>query len=204
MSSTPPTDAAGTTNTIVTQIDFGRQELDKVLVRRADETSVYATLTGDSLRLPQAAFELRDRKLWSFAEDETVSVSVNLGNASRSFERNPAGRWTLGSASQGIVEIAALKELLHRIGSSKVVSWVAEGDAALDRYGFTDLNHKIVIGITRDGSVEPLEIMFGRLSPRYNAYAATRLNNHWVVFEFPATLYQEILRILAEKTDRDG
>lgn len=204
LSGSPIADSLAATNASVARIDFGRQELDKVFVRRADETSVYATLTGDSLRLPEAAFELRDRSLWRFSADETVSVTIQLGEQSQSFERNSAGRWTLGSASQGIVEIAALEELLHRIGQSRAIAWVAQGDTVLNQFGISDLNHRLSIGIRRAGELESIELRFGRLSPRYNAYAATQLNDNWVVFEFSASLYQDILRILATPADRDG
>ena len=59
---------AGDTNSVLVQLFFGTNQNNEVFVRRADEDFVYAVTAEDFNRLPEAAWEFRDRRIWNFNE----------------------------------------------------------------------------------------------------------------------------------------
>ena len=75
----PPTEqitlrsVAGDTNSVFVQLSFGTNQNNEIFVRRADKDFVYAVTAEDFNRLPEAAWEFRDRRLWNFSEADVGS-----------------------------------------------------------------------------------------------------------------------------------
>lgn len=187
----------GATNEPLAQIEFGTNQVDKVFVRRTDENSVYATRLGDSLRLPQAAYLVRDRRVWDFASSNVVSVAISHKGQTQKIQRTASGSWALAPGSQGSVETASFDETLLRLGQLRAESWAARGEDQLARYGFAEKDHKITLELLNGDTTRTLNISFGRLSPLYRPYAVTVLDGQTVIFEFPSRLFADVQRDLS-------
>jgi hypothetical protein len=187
----------GATNEPLAQIEFGTNQVDKVFVRRTDENSVYATRLGDSLRLPQAAYQVRDRRVWDFASSNVISVTINHKGQTQKIQRTAAGSWALAPGSQGTVETASFEETLLRLGQLRAESWAARGEEQLPRYGFAEKDHKITLELMNGDAARTLTLSFGRLSPLYRPYATTVLDGQTLIFEFPSRLFADVQRDLS-------
>lgn len=187
----------GATNETLAQLEFGTNQVDKVYVRRTDENSVYAARLGDSLRLPQAAYQLRDRKIWDFASSNVTSVTISQKGETRKIQRSATGGWVLAPGSQGMVETVSFQETLLRLGQLRAESWVARGEDQLTRYGFTEKDHKLTLELGNGETARTLVLSFGRLSPLYRPYAATVLEGQLIIFEFPSRLFADVQRDLS-------
>ena len=179
-------------------IDFGvTNTAGPVFTRRSDtdETSVDRIKREDFSRLPQVSWQLRDRRIWNFASSNVVSVTVRQKGYTQKFIRNAGGEWILAPGSQGIVNSFALEETLHRMGELRAYWWTGRGQEPDDRYGFKEINHQVQIDVKKDGRIESLSIDFGKASPdSFHPYAAVTLGGVRMVFEFPLTLYYELVR----------
>ncbi len=69
--------AAGNTNAVMVQLLFGATQTNEVYVRRADEDFVYAIPLEDFNQLPEAGWELRDRRIWSFSEADVARITIH-------------------------------------------------------------------------------------------------------------------------------
>jgi hypothetical protein len=171
-------------------------QLDRVLVRRGGEDSVYAVARGEVERLPKAAFELRDRQLWHFAATNVSRISVSQDGRTRNLFRNAKQQWEFAPDSQGILNDFSLEETLHRLGQLRAEAWVAQGADKLATFGIKDQPHTITLTIGNGGQPEVLRLEFGRLSPTRQPYAAVTLDGQPVVFKFPQALHADVLRDL--------
>ena len=183
------TNAAGPTNQVLVQLDFGTNQADRVFVRRADENSVYAVASSAVQRLPQIGFQLRDRRIWSFAATNVNSLTVKLRGQAHKLVRNEAQQWVLAPGSQGTVNIFAVDELLHRLGELSAEVWVGRGTDKLAEYGFAEAAHELVLEVVMGEKTESLTVAFGRASPTLRPYASVTLDGQPTLFEFPLMLY---------------
>src|SRR5262249_53775492 len=87
------------TNSLIAQLNFGTNQQDKVFVRRADESSVYAVKLADFQRLPAASWELRDRQVWNLSENDVARVSIRQGGRTRQLIRTAQYKWSLAPGS---------------------------------------------------------------------------------------------------------
>lgn len=186
-----------TTNQVLAQIALGSNlQLDKTLVRHEGEDSVYAVARGDIERLPKAAFELRERRLWNFTATNVSRISISQEGRVRNLFRNTKQEWEFAPDSQGIINDFSLEETLHRLGQLRAEEWVARGADKLAAFGFKETAHKVSLTLGTDDKPEVLSVEFGRLSPARQPYAVIRLDGQPVIFKFPAALYQDVLRDL--------
>lgn len=185
------TNSAGSlTNSLLAQIEFGTNyQTTNVYVRRSDEKSVYATRLDDRLQLPQAAFELRDRRLWNFTTNNVGSVTISLKGRTHKLSRTATGQWNLPAGALGINGALLLDETIYRLGQLQVVAWIARGDDKLARYGFPEAAHRLSLEIKTGEKTQTLTIEFGQQSPWTTPYAAVMLDGQHVVFGFPARIY---------------
>ena len=179
-------------------IDFGvTNRAGPVFTRHSDtdETSVESIKREDFSRLPQASWQLRDRRIWDFAASNVVAVTVRQKGYTQKFIRNANREWIIAPGTQGFVNSFALEETLHRLGELSAYWWTGRGQEPDDRYGFKDINHQVQIDVQRNGRRESLTIDFGNASPEsFHPYAAVTLGGVRMVFEFPLTLYYELVR----------
>jgi hypothetical protein len=195
------TPAPAGTNQLLLRIDFGTSREGKVFVRRSDENSVYTVRLADALMLPQAAYELRDRRIWSFTTNRVASLTLTAGGVICKLLRNPAGQWSFAPGSQGMVNTFALEELAFRLGQLWSKAWVARGDSGLDQYGIPQVNQQVTLELNGDATPQVLSVAFGARSPSGGPFALATLETGKVVFEFPFEIfhvYQQVLESMAE------
>ena len=191
------TNAAGPTNVVLAQLDFGTNLNDQVFVRRADEDSVYAVRNLDFHYLPSAAWQLRDHRVWNFTTNQVVRVTIQQHGQTRLLVRTPGGDWSLAPGSPGTINPWALEEIMFRLGDMYAMTWVARGAEGRARHGFTGNGHTISIEIKVGDKFQTLTMDFGGPSLLRLPYASTLVDGQPWIFEFPWQLYPDVLRELS-------
>ncbi|MDW7979422.1 MAG: DUF4340 domain-containing protein [Verrucomicrobiales bacterium] len=182
--------ATGTsTNGIVAHLMFGNVQGDKVYAKRADEDSVYAVQLSQYVRLPSAGWQLRDRRIWQFTENDVVRLIVREKGKLTELRRTGTNQWTFAPGSQGILNPFAVEETVHRLGMLTAVMWLGYGNEARASYKFTDQSDTITVE-TRNGTRFTLEL--GGFSPRALPCGAVLLDGQPWVFELYPHLYDYI------------
>lgn len=193
------TNASGTlTNTLFAQLELGGMLDEKVFVRRHDESSVYAIKLGDAQKLPEAAWKLRERKLWSFTTNEVSLITIEQQGLRMQLRRNPEGGWSVAPGSTGIIKNQfSLEETVHRLGQLRASVWTARGETNRSALGFTDQGHKLTIEVKKNGKSETYKVEFGGRAPSRYTYAATQIDGESWFFEFPFDTYFFVIRDLS-------
>ena len=191
---TAVTNATGLTNVLVAQIDLGTNESsDRVFARRWDEDSVYSLRLLDYTRLPSAAWQVRDHRVWSFTTNQLARLIVRQDGDTREVLRQPNGDWVAGQGWTGELNPFALEEIAFRLGELNSVAWVARGENVRAQFGFTTNSPRITVEL-RGEKPQLLTLEFGGLSPLRLPYALTPFAGQPSVFEFPWTLYVDLQR----------
>ena len=193
---TTSTNSAWTTNQIVAQIEFGTVLLDTIYARRADETSVYEVGLADFYKLPRSAYQMRDRRLWNFAAANVVSVTVFQQGRTRKLLRQPNGTWSLAPVYKGNINAFSPEVTIQDLGQLRAESWIGRGDHMPAGYGFAEEAHTVSVEVLANGQTQTFTVEFGKMNLRQNRYAATRLEGHRMIFEFPKQVYDEVLQDL--------
>ncbi len=191
-----PPATAGSTNRILGQIELGHVQDDLVLARRSDENSVYAIKRGDVARFPSAAWQLRDRRIWSFPPDKLARVTIRQRGRTREIVRNAAGNWTLAAGSEGIINPASTEETLIHLADVRAAVWVARGEEQRARFGFTDTGHKLTLELKNGDKPVTYSVEFGGKAASGFPWALTQLDGQTYIFEFPFALFFEVMRDL--------
>lgn len=185
---------AADTNNIIAALTFGAVETNKVFVKRADEGFVYAVTAAAFRDLPQAGWEFRDRRIWSFAETNVAQVTLRENGQARTLIRAGANDWSLAPGSQGIINPLAVEETVHELGSLTAVGWVGYPLATPEKYGFKPDNLSVAIELKTG---EKLALDFGMEVPQLQtAVASVTLGDGRWAFLFPATTYQMVVAYL--------
>ena len=191
---------APATNLPLARIDFGTtNQINRIYVRRSDENSVYTTRLDESLLLAQAAFELRDRRIWNFTTNQVAGVTISFDGKTFQLQRGASGKWGFAEGSQGIVNTFAIEEAMVRFGQLWSKAWIAQGDVNAARYGFTNPPHKLAIDLIKDAKTQTVTVEFGSQSTSGGPYALVELNSGRTVFECPFDIYNvysEVVRSL--------
>ncbi len=170
-------------------LDFGTSREGRTFVRRTDENPIYTVMTDEVLLLPAAAYQLRDRRLWDFATNQVVSVTIHRNGRSEKLVRSPAGQWSFAEGSQGIVNTFALEEAVFRLGKLWARAWVDHGPDRLDQYGIPQLDHWLEVELAEPAEPRVRRVAFGAISLSGGPYAVVDLEGEPVVFEFPLEIY---------------
>jgi hypothetical protein len=181
------------------QIEFGTNRADRVYVRRSDENPVYMTLVEETVFLPRAAFELRDRRLWEFETNQVESVTIKLGGREHKLLRSAGGQWVFAAGSQGIVNTFALEEAVYRFGQLWARAWVAQEPVDLEFYGFPQVDHRLAVKLLSTAGGRELEVAFGARSPSGGPFGLMELEGCATVFQVPYEVYyayEEVVRSL--------
>ena len=193
------TNATGSlTNRVIAQVDLGGRQGDKVFSRRADEPlTVYSISTDDVYRLPMGAWQLRDRRVWSFSTNQVTRLVVRHGGVKQEMLRSAAGEWSLAPGSTGVIKPFALEELLYQMGQLRAYLWVSRGEEAKPRFGFSETPDELTIELKMADQADKKVIQFGGFSPVSKfPYASTQIDGQTYVFEFPSDLYWKLHRDL--------
>ena len=185
---------AGDTNAVITQLLFGATRTNEVFVRLADEDFVYGLALADYNRLPEAGWEFRDRRIWSFSETNVAQITLRQNGQTRQLVRNGPNEWSLAPGSQGIINPPAIEETAHRLGELVAAGWVGSNITQPENYGLSTNNLSITFEL-KNG--EKHTVGFGTPAPDiHSALAAVTLDGeHWA-FVFPPVLYQFVLSYL--------
>jgi hypothetical protein len=182
------------TNSIVVEVDFGTNQTDKVFARRPDESCVYAVKLADFRRLPGASWELRERRIWNLTTNDVVGISVRQQGRVRQMIRNGPHDWALAQSPQGVVNGPAVEEAMSGLCQLTAAGWLGRGDQTRARYGFTDNSDRVTLDL-KDGKKIWVDFS-NQVSPDF-PYAGVTLDGQAWVFQFPAWLYDSIVRYLA-------
>jgi hypothetical protein len=176
-------------NRIVAELHLGSGQDGKFFARRPDEATVYSLSAKDVSRLPRAAWQLRDRRVWNFTTNQVQSVAVRYQGRSYSVLRKADGSWSGGN-------MGALEELMFQLGNLRASLWVDEGEASRERFGFTNGNDRIAIDLKGGDKPQTLALEFGGKSPNILPYALTAVEGQTFVLELPATNQINIINVL--------
>ena len=181
------TNGTGPTNVVIAELAFGETQDEKVFVRRADENPVYAIRLADYAKLPVAAWQLRERRLWNFTTNDVTRLTIRQNGKVRELVHNGTNSWTFAPVSQGLINDLAIAEVVYRYGELAAVSWAARGAEKLPAYGFKTNNLALTFEL-KNGTRHSVE--FGGVSPAPYPYATTVVDGQPWIFEFPLGLYQ--------------
>jgi hypothetical protein len=183
--------AAGITNRIIAQLDFGTNQDDRVYARRTDESSLYTVTQADLALLPSASWQLRERRIWHFDESDVARILIHQDGRTREVVRNGVNSWSLAPGSQGIINDLAMDEVAHQLGGLTAESWIAQGDENRARYGFTTNSLRVEVELKTG---RKLSVEFGATAPSGSTYALTALDDRPWIFEFPWRLYHQYVQ----------
>jgi hypothetical protein len=185
---------AGDTNSIMVQLSFGTNQNNKVFVRRADEDFVYALTVEDFNRLPESAWEFRERRIWDFTENDVAQITLHQGGKTRQIVRQGMNKWSLAAGSQGIINSPAIEETTHRFGGLTAAGWVGRNVTEPEQLGFNTNNLQITFEL-KSGAKYTVD--FGKELPAaQTALAAVTLDGERWALVFPPVLYQFVLSYL--------
>ena len=186
---------AGDTNSVLVQLSFGTNQNNAVFVRRADEDFVYALPVADFNRLPESAWEFRERRIWNFTEGDVAQITLHQGGKTRQIVHEGVNKWSLAAGSQGIINSPAIEETTHRFGGLTAEGWVGRTVTHPENYGLNTNNLQITFEL-KNG--EKHSVDFGaELPSSQTALAAVTLDGERWAFVFPPVLYQFVTIYLA-------
>jgi hypothetical protein len=194
---TTVTNASGImSNRVVAELDLGNFQNKRVFARRPDEATVYSLAQADVAQLPFEAWQLRDRRVWSFTTNQIHRVNVRYKEKSRTLQRNANGSWTIVDGEGIVSNYAALEETMYRLGELRAAAWVNRGEDKRGLYGFSNLNDRVIIELKNSDKPSQLVLEFGGPSPIQFPYALAIVEEKTWIFEFPPTLFFEVVRDL--------
>jgi hypothetical protein len=185
---------------VLVHLLFGATQTNEVFVSRADEDFVYAISLEDFNQLPQASWELRDRRIWSFSEADVAQITIHREDRTRQLLHNGLNQWSLAPGSQGIITPAAIEETAHRFGELNAVAWLAHDAAECQKFGFKPGNLSITFEL-KNGRQHSVD--FG-IAGSQTAVAAVTLEGERWAFVFPPVLYQFVLSYLSLPAPQGG
>jgi hypothetical protein len=190
---TSVTNASGPTNVLVARLEFGTNSAnDRVFVRRWDEDSVYAISPVDYARMPSAAWQLREHRVWSFATNDVSKITVVQKGVVREALRQPNHEWVAVKGFENGFNPFAIEEVALKLGELNAMAWVARGPDVRTRFGFGET--ALLSVELRGDKPQVLTLEFGGLSPLRLPYALTVVDGQPALFEFPWTLYYDLQR----------
>lgn len=202
---TTVTNAAGPTNVLIGRVDLGTNgSMEKAFARRWDEVSLYAIRMLDFSHMPGAAWQLRDHRVWNFTTNQLVKITVTQEGNVREALRQPNGQW-VGVKGFETAELNpfAMEEVAVQLGDLNALMWVARGEAARAKFGFTTNTARLSVEL-RGEKPQTLTVEFGALSPLLRPYALTMINGQPYVFEFPWTIFADLQRYFGLSPTRQG
>jgi hypothetical protein len=178
--------AAGDTNRVLTQLQFGATETNRVFVKCAEENFVYALAATNLDRLPENGWEFRTRRLWNFSETNVAQVTLRQDGRMRQLIRTGTNAWSFAAGSQGIINPLAVEETVHRLGELTADGWVGRNFAAPEKLGFDTNNLQIAFELKTG---EKYAVDFGGVVPnRKTVFATATLDGERWTFVFPEIL----------------
>ncbi|HNQ72067.1 MAG TPA: DUF4340 domain-containing protein [Verrucomicrobiota bacterium] len=179
--------ASAGTNALAAELAFGAPTTNGlVYVRRADENPVYALRNTDYGKLAVADWQLRERRLWRFAETNAVRMLLRRGGHQLDLRRAGANAWASVPPS-GNINGSEVENIIKQFAALNAVTWLGHGDASRATFGITTNSLQVDIEL-KNGTRYQVE--FGRPTPDGYPVAALKLEGESWCFEFPLMLYK--------------
>ncbi|MGO8930576.1 MAG: DUF4340 domain-containing protein [Limisphaerales bacterium] len=186
---------SGPTNAIITELNFGTNQADKVFAQRADEPGfVYAVKLADFQRLAAAGWQMRERRIWNLSTNDVARATIRQEGRVRQIVRNGPNDWSLAPGSQGVINDLAVEEAVSGLCQLTAAAWVGRGAADRAHFGLSDNSHQITLEL-KNG--EKVSVEFSNRAPAGVPCAAVTLDGEPWVFECPAWLYNYVQRYLS-------
>ena len=189
--SKPSNGAVSATNGVLAELSFGVVNDGNVFVRRSDENSVYAIGIEDYARLAVSAWQLRQRAVWRFSESDVARVTVQQGALKIALRHTGTNAWAFESGSQGVINVGAVEETMHRFGLVDAGAWVGRGDEDAEIYGFGGTNTNMIVSVELKNGTKH-EVAFGGKSADDYPYAKVMIGGQPWFFEFPIVVHEYI------------
>ncbi len=188
----------GATNPVIAEVDVGFTNTNRVFVNRSDEISVYAVKAGDIERLPTAGFQMRERRIWNYSDNDITRVVVRQAGKVRQLIHTDKGpvAWTLASDPGGTIDVLSVAETIRNLGQLAAATWVGHGAQSRARYGFAADGSARQITLEFKDGAKPAVVELGGPSPGRSLYGAVALDGEPWVFEFPSWLAEWIQTFL--------
>jgi hypothetical protein len=191
--------AAGNTNAVIAQLLFGATQTNEVFVKRADEDFVYAVTLEDFNRLPEAGWEFREHRIWTFSENDVTQIAIHQDGKTRQIVRNGPNKWSFAPGSEGIINPPALEETAHRLGELAAAGWIGRNMTNLDKLGWNTNNLQITVEL-KNGATNTVDFVRDLPQDQTALATVTLDGEHWT-FVFPPALYQFVLSYLTIPTN---
>jgi len=172
------------TNQQIAWLDIGGRRDSKVFAR-GQESTVYSVEPSFADRLPSAAWQLRDRRVWSFNSNQVNRLTLRHKGQTRQLIRGFAGDWKFESGSGILNNPFALEEIMTRLGELRAAVWVDRGEGKRQLYGFSDTSDKLVIELKNGDKPQSLTLEFGERAASGCPYALAVVDGQTWIFEFP-------------------
>ena len=186
--------AEGATNGVLAELSIGvvNEETNvNVFVRRSDENSVYAIGIEDYARLAVSAWQLRQRAIWRFAAHEVARVTVQQGALKTALRHTGTNAWAFESGSQGVINVGAVEEAMHRFGLAEASEWVGRGEEDGAQFGFGGTNTNMIVSVELKNGTKH-EVEFGGKAANDYPYAKVMIGGKPWFFEFPIVVHEYI------------
>lgn len=180
--------AVGEPSRVLARLDVGLPTGHLHFARRSGENAVVRFL--DEGRLPRAAWELRDRRIWDFSTNDIAAITVHQQGATKRLMRRGPMDWVPDAESPGGFNPLTIEETAYRIGQMHAERWVARGIDRLPLYGFPQTACRVEVEFKAGQTPARRVFWLGRRSPAGSRYAAVELETppELVIFELPATI----------------
>jgi hypothetical protein len=192
LKTTTTNSAQTTTNLVLSQLDVGGRRDGKVFAR-GSESTVYSVESRFIDQLPAAAWQVRDRRVWSFSTNQVTRLTIGHKGNVRQLLRGPGGQWKLDSSSQGLINNThAVEETVYRLGELRATTWVDRGEGKRQLYGFRENGDKLVIELKIGDKSQVLSVEFGDFDNSGYPYALAVIDGQSWIFLFPLQLYLQL------------
>jgi hypothetical protein len=181
-------------NAVIAELHFGTNQEDKVFARRTDETIVYAVSRAEVERLAGASWQLRERRIWNYNEEDVASATIRKHGKTRQIVHKGQHSWSLAPGSQGSIEDLAVDQTVRDLCRLKAASWIGHGTQKRSECGFSDDGHQVMLEL-KNG--EKLTLEFGEDSPAGLPRAAVCLEEESWIFEYPPSLRRDVVGCLS-------
>jgi len=181
------------TNRLVAQLDIGGRRDSKIFARGLEPTVYLVEEVLD--KLPAAAWQFRDRRVWSFTTNQVTRLTVVQNGTTRRLVRGSAGDWKFAEGSTGILTSTfALEETMYRLCELRATVCVNRGEGKRQLYGFTENGDKLAIELRIGEKTQLLTLEFGGKAPDGYPYAMAVIDGQTWIFEFPLQLYLQVVK----------
>jgi hypothetical protein len=189
------TNGGSPTNLVLATLSFGTTNGD-YFVRRSEENPVYAIAPGQAQQIPTHPWQLRERRIWNFNENDVVRLFFK-SDQQVELRRAGTNTWVLPPNVPGVLNSFGIEETVHRLGELTATAWIGHGEGLREKFGFGTNNVTLTLEL-KDRTKYIVE--FGGASADHYPYAVVTLDGEPWYFEFPLALHQYMLFYLTPQS----